>query len=330
VNATKSSASHFHSIDALRSFAAIAVCFFHYNFFLPKDSFFYPIFSEGYLGVDAFYVISGFVVPYSFAVKNYNITQLWSFFKKRFTRIEPAYWASIVLMIFKDTLARLWIDYRYFEMPPYDPYNLIVHYFHLNDILHEPYVLNVQLYWTLAIDWQFYLFVSLAFFFINQSKWWARYPFYILYIGVCWYMTVDYKAWLPFWAILFLPGIIFFHFKMNYIKKWELYALWAIVLYIIYQKMWWNHLGAVSFSCLVILLFNKAWSFISFIGKISYSLYLTHIFSGWWFITVMIIVVKNPFWIPFFIVGGVLVSIAFAKYFYKNVEEPTQKWARSV
>jgi peptidoglycan/LPS O-acetylase OafA/YrhL len=330
VSAKQPTAAHFDSIDTLRTIAALSVCFFHFTYFIPKESWWYIVFKEGYLGVDAFYVISGFVVPYSLSVKRYQIRQFFSFVLKRFIRIEPAYWVSILLMISKDAIARLYIDYRYFQLPPYEPYNLLIHFFHLNDIVQEPYILGVQLYWTLAIDWQFFLFGALFFFFINQRQWWARYAFYAAYIAICWQFPVEQKQWLFFWGLLFLPGIVYYHYTMGYMSRIELLILWTIILGLIYKKMWWNHFGATTLSCLVVFFLTQKWSVTAFIGKISYSLYLTHIVSGWWFLTGIALMVKNTTWMPFWVIIGILISIVFAYVNYRYVEAPTQHWARRI
>ena len=175
MNETKPKSLHFDSIDTLRGFAAVAVCLFHFsNGFLQPDNWLRIINQYGYLGVDAFFVISGFVVPYSFAQKNYTLVQFGSFFKKRIVRIEPAYWVSIVLIMFKDTLSRFFEDYRYFELPPWTLKGILLHFVHGNDIFGEKWLINP--YWTLAIDWQFYLFIALVFFIIKRPEWWVRYP----------------------------------------------------------------------------------------------------------------------------------------------------------
>ena len=48
-------------IDGLRAFAVIAVIINHFNF---------TLFPSGYLGVDIFFVISGYVITSSISVKN--------------------------------------------------------------------------------------------------------------------------------------------------------------------------------------------------------------------------------------------------------------------
>ncbi len=323
------SKQHFHSIDTLRGLAALAVCFFHFtDGFLQPDNWFRIINHYGYLGVDAFFVISGFVIPYSFSLKNYEIREYWSFFKKRFVRIEPAYWASIGLMLFKDTLSSFLTDYRYFKFPPYDPLSIGLHFIHANDFFNKSWIINP--YWTLAIDWQFYLFIGVIFFLVKRPEWWARYAVYIFFIGIKWYFNEDMKAWLFYHSLSFLPGIVFFHYKKGYIGKVEMYIVWLISLFFIQYKIGWNHAIAIALSCIIIEFVTGDWKATSFLGKISYSMYLTHIFSGWWFCVLLVMVFPDEWMKNLVIVAGVLVSIIFAKIFYDKIESPTQEWARKV
>jgi peptidoglycan/LPS O-acetylase OafA/YrhL len=321
---------HFHSIDALRGFAALAVCLYHLtNGFLHPTNWLRIINEYGYLGVDAFFVISGFVVPYSFAQKNYTLVQFSSFFKKRFIRIEPAYWVSMAIIIVKDCLARLVEDYRFFEFPPWTIKSVLLHFIHANDIFHENWL--VTPYWTLAIDWQFYIFIALIFFIVNRPEWWVRYPLYALIIASkWWFYTEASKPWLPYFGLIFLPGIIYFHYKRGYIKQWECYGLWLVSYYFIYLKMGPNHFWAILFSCALIEFFNKKYAITAFFGKISYSMYLTHIFAGWWFCVVAMHILQDEWFTTIVVVVGVVLSIYFAKLFYDKVEAPTQEWARKV
>ncbi|MFZ3046680.1 MAG: hypothetical protein WA151_12270, partial [Desulfatirhabdiaceae bacterium] len=54
-------------VDALRGLAALAVCLFHLTRykpgFLPEYSILKSICQYGYLGVEIFFVISGFIIP---------------------------------------------------------------------------------------------------------------------------------------------------------------------------------------------------------------------------------------------------------------------------
>jgi peptidoglycan/LPS O-acetylase OafA/YrhL len=82
-------------IDGLRAIAVIAVIFAHFNdLILPS----------GYLGVDVFFVISGYVITASFASKPTDNPAIFffSFYSRRIKRLMPALliYVSIVFLVF--------------------------------------------------------------------------------------------------------------------------------------------------------------------------------------------------------------------------------------
>ena len=90
--------------DALRGIAAISVCFFHIVKYLKLEvTYFGKIFQFGYMGVDLFFIISGFVIYMS--LKNTKCIK--EFWISRFTRLYPTYWFSClftttILFVFND------------------------------------------------------------------------------------------------------------------------------------------------------------------------------------------------------------------------------------
>src|SRR5262249_17683132 len=90
--------SKIHVVEALRGIASIGVALFHFS---DQLSTFVPqlIARVGWLGVDMFFVISGFVIPYSIASCRYSITDFPRFICRRLVRLEPPYLLSIVLVI---------------------------------------------------------------------------------------------------------------------------------------------------------------------------------------------------------------------------------------
>ena len=82
---------HRKDIDGLRGIAIIPVIFYHLNV---------PFFSGGYLGVDIFFVISGFVVTLSFLKSGENSLSpkllILNFYERRFKRLFPA----LIIFIF--------------------------------------------------------------------------------------------------------------------------------------------------------------------------------------------------------------------------------------
>ena len=314
---------HFHSIDLLRGLAALTVAFYHYtDFFLAKTHPLSIFCHYGYLGVEAFFVISGMVIPYSLSLKGYTIRQFGRQFVSRIIRIEPAYWASIVLMLMKD--ASVWFVKadRWIQL---DYYNLFLHVFHINAIMHEPWLRGI--YWTLAIDWQFYLVLLLFFALFNRREWWIRYPIYALFAFGHWYFPYE---WLPYHVASFCAGYILFQYYRGYIGQKELAIILPAMLLMHYRGFDMTHCLATAIPCAIILFINKEWNWSKFIGKTSYSFYLTHVVTGWLLLDgAAEIAGENGWFMGTAIFVAVAFSLLFSKYFYDWVEEPTIQWGKN-
>ena len=139
----------------LRGLVALLVCLYHFTEgFLPQEHPLRFIFSRGYLGVEIFFVISGFVIPYTMYKSNYQFRDAGRFMLKRLARIEPPYWLSIALIFFIDYLASFSIHYRD-KVIVFDWKDLFYHILHINDFLDKPWLKGI--YWSLAIEIQYYL-----------------------------------------------------------------------------------------------------------------------------------------------------------------------------
>jgi peptidoglycan/LPS O-acetylase OafA/YrhL len=101
------------SIDGLRAFAVIAVVLYH----LKATGF-----SNGYLGVDAFFTISGFVITSLLVHEfdNENKINYPKFFRRRFLRLAPSLMLTTIIFL---PVCFLWLsptDYQNFlkSLPP--------------------------------------------------------------------------------------------------------------------------------------------------------------------------------------------------------------------
>ena len=86
--ATLKSKSHFEILDGLRGVAALMVVAFHTCEANNGGSRFRQIINHGYLGVDFFFLLSGFVVAYAYDDRWPRMTQ-WEFYKRRLIRLQP-------------------------------------------------------------------------------------------------------------------------------------------------------------------------------------------------------------------------------------------------
>jgi len=98
----------------------------------------------GRIGVVAFFMISGFVIPFS--INPNSPAPVGTFLIRRFFRIYPAYWLSVPA----GALTAFWIWGR-----PFAFRDLLVNLTLLQDFFGVPAAEG--LYWTLLVEWMFYL-----------------------------------------------------------------------------------------------------------------------------------------------------------------------------
>lgn len=82
------SKKHYEILDGLRGVAAILVVAFHIFEVFSGGNRFVQIINHGYLAVDFFFLLSGFVVAYAYDDRWGKMTQ-WDFYKRRLIRLQP-------------------------------------------------------------------------------------------------------------------------------------------------------------------------------------------------------------------------------------------------
>jgi peptidoglycan/LPS O-acetylase OafA/YrhL len=119
------------------------------------------------LGVEAFFVISGFVIPYSLCLRSYRLSDSVDFFVRRLKRLEPPYLACIVFVVALQFLSSITPGFLGKPFAIGLP-QLLAHFAYLNAILEYGWLNPV--FWTLAIEFQFYIFMAFAFPLLNHSN----------------------------------------------------------------------------------------------------------------------------------------------------------------
>ncbi len=151
---TTISATRVNEIDLLRFLAALAVVIFHYAFrgfaadamSLMPYPLLAPIAKYGYLGVELFFMISGFVILMTAA--NGNLT---SFLVSRLVRLYPAFWACCTLTF---TLTLIMGGPRFTAFFTQYLINMTM----LNGFFGVPSIDGA--YWSLFVEMQFYAMVA--------------------------------------------------------------------------------------------------------------------------------------------------------------------------
>jgi peptidoglycan/LPS O-acetylase OafA/YrhL len=159
------SANRLPGIDGLRAVAALWVVLFHVTS-LSHVKFSQAPLLDGFLnsgatGVSLFLVLSGFCLYLPFAGGRTERFRLMTFFKRRFLRLAPAYYVSLVF-----SLGLVLFGAAAFGQPGLSPtdvaWQLGTHLTFTHSLFPDSfYALNAA-YWSLGLEWQLYLGLPLV------------------------------------------------------------------------------------------------------------------------------------------------------------------------
>lgn len=276
------------AVDALRGIAAMAVVLFH---FTTRFTQLYPAtstpsvsFPYGYLGVNLFFIISGFVIFMTLE----KTRRPMDFVVSRFSRLFPTYWAAVVITF--ATVSVFGLPGKEVTLLQAAGNLLMVHGF-----LWIPHVDGV--YWTLEVEMLFYAWMLLLYStgWLSRIHWalWSLLALRLIYHGAAVWAGVD-LSWTVS-RVLILPYIAWFALGISvYRILWphDDSAGWA----------WGTALAAVLCIAVVdgpalgVLAVGLAWAVwaaaagrapalshpaLVFLGTVSYPLYLVHENIGW-------------------------------------------------
>jgi peptidoglycan/LPS O-acetylase OafA/YrhL len=265
------------TIEFLRGFAMLSICYTHYKIhFIVNDFWFYSMIYADF-GVSLFFVISGFVIPLSLFEKKYSISDYPKFIAKRLLRVYPPFIAGLLLTIILTYIANF-SPFHHGVNNSISLKYIITNLFLIPQFLNQPWYSPVL--WTLAIEMQFYLLIGLIAPFLFSDKKWIQYLTIFLFGGIQ-FITKD-ERFLSFHSMVFLIGIIGFLKYKEKINAWEWFIITTLILAGIAFKMELTTTKFIALPitiCLILFvpLKNK---FFEFCGKISYSYYILHIIIG--------------------------------------------------
>jgi peptidoglycan/LPS O-acetylase OafA/YrhL len=317
------------SLDFLRGIAAFAVMLFHFTVVtsiqLSEENPLYRVGVYGHLGVEIFFVISGLIIPYSMFQRSYTLNSMGKFLLRRTVRIEIPFLILIgieILLIYISSLT----PWKNGVSERLDPYNILLHAGYLNGIFHKPWLIPV--FWTLAIEFQFYLVIALLFPLIAHSKFVIRTS---IITSLVLFSFVFPQTYLFFaYGLFFLVGIVTFQLLTKIINYRDFLLLMSFILIPLYfQHGYLSLLGVVS-TLVVILFFKGTWRWSGFLGMISYSLYLVHVPFGGRLLVLTQMYVQAEWLKSLLIVIYLGVTIFTAWLFYRWVEKPSLSLAKRI
>ena len=145
------------AVTGLRGVAALWVMLFHlYDLTHRVDVSLGPIslapwLTSGYLGVDLFFVLSGFLLAPAFIDPARRAAGLWPFWRNRLLRVLPALWVQLAILL---AILALWGE----GLPP--PSEIAAHFTLTFNLWRNESSIN-GVYWSLPIEWNFYMVLPL-------------------------------------------------------------------------------------------------------------------------------------------------------------------------
>ncbi|MFM7859017.1 MAG: acyltransferase family protein [Flammeovirgaceae bacterium] len=310
-----------NSLELLRGMAALGVVLFHYtsagSIQLSDQNPLRAVGLHGHLGVQIFFVISGFVIPYSMHVANYNMRAMGTFLKKRIIRVEAPYLVLIALEVVFILLASFtpWANKLTNRL---DAQGILLHLAFLNDFFGKPWLIPV--FWTLAIEFQFYLFIAVFFPLLQHTQAVLRVGS-IVVVAALGLLFSNHTIFF-FHASFFLLGLVALQYKLRITTPREFILLLLLLTATVYWQYNTLNVLVAVFSVGMILFFEYEWEWASFLGMVSYSLYLIHVPFGGRLLKLTQLYVHNEWIKSLLIIIYVPLTVLIAWLFFAWVEKP--------
>lgn len=325
----KKSDSNIPVLNSLRAFAALSVCLYHFvctTTGFISTQWVLNLFSGGKFGVQLFFVISGFVIPWAMYHAKFEFKNLFAFILKRLARLEPPYLFSIVIAVIILLLREKILGVQN-EHITISFNQIVLHFGYLIPFFDDYKWLN-QVYWTLAIEFQYYFFIAFLFIPLINATLIHRIFIYVSIVALCF---ISSQRFLPYWLPVFLIGIILFLYKAKLIDGKEYYVVTILLISFCFYKYPFVSVIYTLIPVFFILFFEEIKvKGLHFLGKTSYSIYLIHTLIGASFINVLSHSVHSSFGKFFVIVGGTVLTILSAYVMYLLIEKPSKKISENV
>lgn len=333
-----------YDINGLRAYAVAFVVLFHFGILG---------FSGGFIGVDVFFVISGFlmtkIIVSSIENNNFNFLK---FYISRANRIIPALIALCLVIAVVGWFTLTQQEYRDFGKHAATSLGFISNFQYFREsgyfdaISHEKLLLHT---WSLSVEWQFYILLPIFLFLVHRafkSNKSLKVSFVLLLL-ISFVLSIVISKINPSAAFYLLPtrawemmagGLIYLFFSNTRLNNKQSLTLEIIGFTLIFGSaalfttttLWpsYNALIPVVGTFLVLLAANNNSFFTSnkiaqFLGNTSYSIYLWH-----W----PLVFYLNYFELSqgvLFVILAILLSVLLGWLSYKFIETPTRKWLSS-
>jgi peptidoglycan/LPS O-acetylase OafA/YrhL len=348
-------------LESLRGIAALSVALFH-----VKDISTSPITNNLFIEnsdtmVDFFFVLSGFVIAYTYLDRITDIRSLVNFKIKRFLRLYPLHFVTLFVFLFIEIAKYILESFLGISsnVTPFSTNNLtsFVSNLFLFHSFTEPTVTFNAPSWSISTEFYTYLIFGLVLLISSNFSNKIRPVLLFVVMAVSAYLVLIFDAMEEFVGVamfrcmysFFLGTLIFYIFKKIKTKTPMLvslglifFSIWAVCYPEIVPKIYLPILfSLVIFSLItsnpnnLINILNSR--YLVFLGTVSYGIYMVH-YGVWWIyqqslrfifnfetevsVNGGLIIKINPFESTLMVVSGIVLVIFLSWLSYKYIEVP--------
>jgi peptidoglycan/LPS O-acetylase OafA/YrhL len=338
--------NYIKEVDGLRAIAVVLVVLFHLNL---------PFSQGGFIGVDIFFVISGFLISSIILhdLQN-NKFSFQNFYFRRIRRIFPVLFLVLIVTLIFSFIFLHPSSFHLFIFSVISSTLFFSNFFfwtktgYFNELSLENPVLHT---WSLSVEEQFYIFFPIFIFFV--FKYFKKYIFHFIlifsigsFIFSLFLNKIDISANFYFtpsriWELLIgsIISIIYSKYQVKsktLLNILSLFAIFLLFLSLYYFSKNTIHPGPLTLfpvvSTSLLLLYANNYTIVgkilsnnvfTFIGKLSYSIYLWHIP-----LYVFLKIFTSNLLYPSFVFFYILILLLLSYFSYRFVEIPLKNISR--
>ena len=317
------------TVDALRVVAAFLVCLFHFTStaHMQESNFLRPLAQYGVRGIDVFFVISGFIVPFAMTRAGYTLASWPRFIARRLVRLEPPYLVSIAIMMGVQFLFANVGETR--VLPSWSVMQVASHVGYWTAFAGYEWLSPV--YWSLAIEFQFYLIIGLTLpLLLARTA-----TFRIVALLSIALLSIPLREYSAGTIVPFLPtfsvGLATFFMSQGLVRSrpyWAaLVVLGSLILVLDGAAI---AIAAIGTAVVIATVRIPRIPLLAWLGSISYSLYLLHVPIGMPFVALAARFGSGPLIELLAVTLGTVASVAGAALLFWLVESPALKLAARI
>jgi peptidoglycan/LPS O-acetylase OafA/YrhL len=327
--------AHIQNLTGLRGFAALSVLLLHIRYGELSNAYghFAFLFKTRGLGVDVFFILSGFILAYVHG-KDFGSSlrpkEAFNFWIARLARIYPVHFFMLVLTAFILPMHRLYA---------WSPVDTALTFYANLFLVHAwgvtPSLTFNQPSWSISSEWAAYLTFPFVAYFTRK---WGKIPFALLLIGLALYVPhlhpnmLTNGVWTIKCIIYFIAGYCTYQVCHD-LPDSRLWRITAMAIAPLILLLFWmtsiQYYFGLAFPFLVIVMIaslfraGPIWGYSNpvsvYLGKISFSLYMCHI---------MVMFVERKLFGMLDLKYEIPIILAFSMLLYHCIEEPMRKVIR--